>query len=197
VDSRVLEDADASLSAVANHKPKSIDLGTFKPAAVLVPFVRINGALHLLFTLRPNHLKSHAGQVSFPGGGMDGKDASAWDTALRETYEELGIEPEMVKRVGFLDHYLTITSYHISPCVGLLEGLPSLAPSADEVDTVFTVPVSTLVDPRNRRTMLASRHLEASRIFFYLSEDHVIWGATGAILAHLFEVMGCGPPPLG
>src|SRR5499433_4515658 len=91
-----------------------------RPAAVLVPVVKRDNGLTVLFTRRTAHLHDHAGQISFPGGRSEPGDASPGETALRETLEEIGLEPERVEILGHLPEYTTVTGYRVTPVVGLL-----------------------------------------------------------------------------
>lgn len=158
-------------------------------AAVLVPLVAAPGGLEVALTLRPSELPSHGGQVSFPGGRVEEADGSRWDTALRESAEELGIRPEDVQRLGQLDDYVTITSYHVTPCVGLLPSDVRFEPDEREVAEAFTVPLSTFLDPHNLRTIVGRRTDIDERIHFYLTKPHVVWGATAAMLTNLLELI--------
>ncbi len=94
------------------------DVQSLKPAAVLVPIVEHGDDFTMLLTQRTDHLKHHAGQVSFPGGRVEPHDTSAVDTALRETEEEIGLPRNHVEIVGYLDAYETGTGFHITPVVG-------------------------------------------------------------------------------
>ncbi len=105
----------------------------------------------MLFTRRTAHLKRHAGQVSFPGGRVHENDVSLVETALRETQEETGIEPAFVTIAGFLDAYETGTGYAILPVVGVVSEGFALAPCANEVAEIFEVPLSFLLDTKNRK----------------------------------------------
>ncbi len=118
-----------------------------KPAAVLVPLVPREGRLNVLLTQRTPHLKRHAGQVAFPGGRIDDSDSDAVAAALRETEEETGIAPHFVEPVGFLDTYLTGTSYRVTPVVGILRPGFDLRLQAEEVAEAFEVPLAFLMNP--------------------------------------------------
>ena len=121
------------------------------PAAVLIPVIAHPGELTVLFTQRTAHLKSHAGQVSFPGGRAEPGDATPEVTALRESREEIGLAPERVEILARLPDYITRTGYRVTPVVGLLEPPLELMPDPREVEEVFEVPLAFLLDPRNHR----------------------------------------------
>jgi 8-oxo-dGTP pyrophosphatase MutT (NUDIX family) len=158
------------------------------PAAVLLPVV-VRREPTILFTRRNANLARHAGQVSFPGGGVQPEDNSFVETALRETKEETGIDAGFVSVAGFLDAYETGTGYAILPVVGLLAEGFALLPAPVEVEEVFEVPLAFLLDPANRRR--DSREWQGQRRTFYVFEygAHYIWGATAAIVANFCDRM--------
>jgi 8-oxo-dGTP pyrophosphatase MutT (NUDIX family) len=156
---------------------------------VLVPFV-LGAAPGVLLTKRTPHLSAHAGQVSFPGGRIDPQDVDAEAAALREAQEEIGLDPAQVRVVGRLPDYITGTGYRITPIVGLLppdtalEAL-RLRPSEHEVDQVFELPLSVLLDPaapQRKRAHLRGRWRE---FWVWPHPEHYIWGATAGILMNL------------
>jgi len=157
------------------------------PASVLMPIVERADELMMLFTRRTAQLRSHSGQISFPGGRAEPADPSPESTALRETHEEIGLAPDRVRLLGRLADYSTRTGYRITPVVGAVAAPFELRPYAGEVDEVFEVPLSFLLDPRN--------HLRHSRVFqgetrwFYAIpyRDYYIWGATAGMLVNLYR----------
>ncbi len=154
------------------------------PAAVLVPIIAGPNP-RILFTRRSAHLSRHAGQVSFPGGRADPTDDSLVHTALRETQEETGISPEFVSIAGFLDPYETGTGFAILPVVGVLREGFTITPYQDEVEEIFDVPLSFLLDPANR--LDGEGHFQGHKRFYYsyAYQEHRIWGATAGMLANL------------
>ncbi len=159
------------------------------PAAVLVPLV-LGANPGVLLTRRGAHLSSHAGQVSFPGGRIDPGDASPEAAALREAREEVGLDPARVELLGRLDDYVTGSGFRITPVLALLpvgmalEAL-GLQLSPHEVDEVFELPLTVLLDPAApvRREVL----VQGQRRGFWVwpHPRHDIWGATAAILLNL------------
>ncbi|MGH8282899.1 MAG: CoA pyrophosphatase [Gammaproteobacteria bacterium] len=156
----------------------------WKPAAVLVPVVLRRPEPTILLTRRTEGLLDHAGQVSFPGGSREEVDTNPAQTALRETEEETGLQRRFVETVGFLDGYLTITGYAVTPVVGLVKPEFHLQPGALEVAEVFEVPVAFLRNPANRQ--IRRRRLAGRELGYYLFEyqHHSIWGATAAMLVN-------------
>jgi len=110
-------------------------------AAVLIPFLSGEAGWHILFTRRHSDLPEHSGQVAFPGGRADPEDLSLEQTALRESYEEIGLKPQDVRILGRLQDYLTITNYRVTPIVGVMPWPYELYPAEAEVSRVFTIPL--------------------------------------------------------
>ncbi len=161
----------------------------FRSAAVLVPFVDRPEGLTILFTQRTAHLASHAGQISFPGGGREPQDADGVDTALRETHEEIGIEPDRVTVIGRLDTYITRTGFIVEPYAGLLRPPLGLTPDPKEVAEVFEVPLTFILDDAN--PVIDSVKVAGAQRQFYAFPyyDRYIWGATAGMLVNLREVL--------
>lgn len=155
----------------------------WKPASVLVPLVEHEAGLTVLLTRRTERLQDHAGQVSFPGGSAEQADQGPIETALRETEEETGLTRGFIEVLGFLEGYLTITGYAVTPVVGLVR--PGFTLKADplEVADIFEVPLAWLCDPGNRQ--IHHRQLAGREVGYYQFDykGHTIWGATAAMLA--------------
>jgi 8-oxo-dGTP pyrophosphatase MutT (NUDIX family) len=169
-------------------EPVPAALGALK-AAVLLPILA-GKEPRLLFTRRTEGLAQHSGQVSFPGGRSEDGDLSAVETALRETFEEIGIAPGYVTVAGYLDRYLTGTGFDIQPVVGMLTGGFTLAPDPREVAHVFEVPLAFLLDPANRRREEREIGGRLRRFYAFRYEGHEIWGATAAIVVNLADRLG-------
>jgi 8-oxo-dGTP pyrophosphatase MutT (NUDIX family) len=160
-----------------------------KPAAVLVPLVVDETGLSVLLTERTAHLSSHAGQVAFPGGRVDAGDDGPVAAALRETEEETGIGREFVEPLGFLDTYLTGTSYRIVPVVGLVRRGFTLSPHDHEVAGIFEVPLAFLMNPDHH--LKHSREWQGRTRFYYAMPygEHYIWGATAGMIRNLYKLL--------
>lgn len=168
-------------------------------AAVLVPLVQRGDALHVLLTRRSEHLRDHAGQISFPGGRAEPEDADAVDTALRETEEEIGLARAHVEVIGRLPAYATVSSYVVTPVVGLVQPPFELRLDRSEVDEAFEVPLPFLMTPAHHRRHVF--HFEGGQRQFlsmpWLSDgrEYFIWGATAAMLRNLYRLLAEGPAP--
>ena len=166
---------------IAQLKPR------LRAAGVLIPVIDRPEAPSVLLTERSKGLKHHAGQVSFPGGGMESCDEDIVATALRETHEEVGIAPRHVDIVGCLEPVATITGYAVTCVVGIVPGSVKWEADPLEVDEIFEVPLSFLLDEANLE--VTEREFEGAQLpvasFHY--EGHQIWGATAGMLVCLRE----------
>jgi 8-oxo-dGTP pyrophosphatase MutT (NUDIX family) len=162
-------------------------LAALRPAAVLVPVMRRPQGLTVMLTVRSDQLRSHKGQISFPGGRRDDTDASAAANALREAQEEVGLDPKLVEVIGYLDDYPTLTRYRVTPVVGIVSGNPRLDHCADEVAEIFEVPLEFVLERKSFETKLLSR--EGMNLPFYELNfgKHRIWGATAGMLWSLYK----------
>jgi 8-oxo-dGTP pyrophosphatase MutT (NUDIX family) len=164
--------------------------GLDRASAVLAPLYEDGGELHVVLTRRTWSLRSHQGEVSFPGGRQDeGEDLTG--TALRESQEEVHLDPASVEIVGELDHLATVTSRSfIVPYVGALAARPHLVANPSEVEAVLHVPVAELLDPaifREERWEFPGGYTRP--IFFFELVGDTVWGATGAMLRQLLGLM--------
>ena len=157
-----------------------------RPAAVLVPIV-IRRELTVLLTQRTEDLPSHAGQIAFPGGKMEAGDAGPIATALRETYEEIGLEPRFVEPIGYLDSYVTGTGFFIFPVVALVQEGFLLNPDSREVADVFEVPLDFLMNNQNHQTHERVWHGGTRRFHAMPFQDRYIWGVTAGIMKNMHQ----------
>lgn len=152
-------------------------------AAVLILAYPLHGEPHIVFTRRSETMGQHPGQISFPGGRFEPKDASLAATALRETEEELGIPTASVQVLGHLpDVFVVVSNFRITPYVGTLSHAPTFIPSPDEVAEVIEVPVRALRDPACFREEIWPWRGEHRQVQFYAYGQHQIWGATGRVV---------------
>jgi 8-oxo-dGTP pyrophosphatase MutT (NUDIX family) len=156
-------------------------------SAVLVPlYLDGAGDLHAVFTKRRDDLRRHPGEISFPGGRRDERDASLWDTALREAQEEIGLPPDAVEVLGALQPTPTfVTNYSIYPFVGLIEPGRAWEVQAREVDRVLELRVADVRDGYARRRLV--RRGVPFRTDTYVVGEDLIWGATARIVADLLD----------
>ena len=156
-------------------------------AAVLVPIVDRPSGLSVIFTQRTSHLKSHSGQVSFPGGRAEPSDPTPESTALREANEEIGLQMERVEVLARLPEYLTRTGFRVTPVVGLITPPFDLVPDPREVEEVFEVPLAYLLDPSNHAR--ETRELQGRTVGYYVVryESRTSWGATAGMLMSLYR----------
>ncbi len=176
--------SEAQLATLRQHLPTQL-----ARAAVLVPLVERPEGLTVLLTQRASHLKNHAGQVSFPGGRMEPGDAGPWEAALRETREEIGLEPGFVSLAGYLDDHMVLTGYLITPAVAFVRPGFTLQLDRTEVDDVFEVPLEFVLDPAHHvpRTRTFAGHEFVTHDIPY-GERH-IWGATAGMLVALWRML--------
>jgi 8-oxo-dGTP pyrophosphatase MutT (NUDIX family) len=156
------------------------------PAAVLVPVV-MGDEPGVLLTKRTSHLSAHAGQVSFPGGRIDPEDSGPEAAALREAWEEIGLEAGSVQVLGRMGDHVTGTGYRITPVLGLLPPGLRYRLSVHEVESVFELPMSIVLDPdapKRQRQHVGGVWRE---YWVWPHSEHYIWGATAAILVRLAE----------
>ena len=158
-------------------------------AAVLVPIVDRGDEPTVLFTRRTDHLKSHSGQISFPGGRMEQRDPTPEATALRETREEIGLLEGEIELLGRLNVRETGTGYRVVPVVGMLTPPLSLVPDENEVAEIFEAPLDFLIDPANRRFETRVRGNVERQFYAIPYGGYFIWGLTARILVNLGEVL--------
>ena len=162
-------------------------ISRLRPAAVLIPVIDHNHEPTVLLTRRSAALRKHGGQISFPGGARDAEDAGAWETALRETREEVGLDTRYIERIGYLDDYPTITGYRITPVVGVVRPPLQLRLEPREVDEAFEVPLSFLLDRSSFQRRILSREGVNVPFFELHHGGRRIWGATAGILWNLYD----------
>jgi len=167
-------------------------LQPFRQAAVLVPIV-LRSEPMILLTQRSAELRKHAGQISFPGGRIDPEDVDAATAALRETEEEVSICRGDVQLVGTLDQYRTGTGFEITPIVGLVAPTIEPHPEPGEVEEIFEIPLSFVMDRQQHQRHSAmwkgfERHYYAMP-YAMGEKSFYIWGATAAMLVNLCDVL--------
>lgn len=158
-----------------------------RPAAVLVPVVAREPQATVLFTQRTAGLRTHAGQIAFPGGRIDPEDVSAEAAALRETEEEIGLAPDFVETLCRGPDYLVGSGYCVTPVIATIRPGFSLRLNPAEVEDAFEVPLSYLMDAANHRIGHRLWQGFSRRVYEMPYEERFIWGATAGILRILYE----------
>ncbi len=174
---------------ISSHRRRTVENDSLVRSAVLVPFVKTNNELSLLFTKRTDTVERHKGQISFPGGVEDKNDDSPVATALRESFEEIGIPPLAVQVLGVLNDFQTPSKFRVTPVVGYVKKLPELSISKDEVAEVILVSFEEFLDASKRRSEIRMRDGKEFEIYFYDVWKEPIWGVTGHIIKELIDLL--------
>jgi 8-oxo-dGTP pyrophosphatase MutT (NUDIX family) len=160
-----------------------------KCAAVLIPLTRFGDEWHLLYTRRGTKVETHKGQVSFPGGACDPGEKTPEQTALREVNEEIGIRPQDVRILGRLTAMITITSFRVTPVVGVIPWPYAFRVESAEVARVFTLPLAWLADKSNRWEIpLPGR--DFGLIVYHPYDGELLWGATALMTDNFLKALG-------
>jgi 8-oxo-dGTP pyrophosphatase MutT (NUDIX family) len=163
-------------------------------AAVLIPLFKHEGQLSVMFIRRASTLRAHSGEIAFPGGSVEAIDDSVVETALRETQEEIGLNPQRVEVLGLLPPVFTaVSNFVVTPVVAFLpKGPGELLLQASEVAELIIIPLQALMDPAIVHTEEWTRGGITRTIHFYDYGSYRIWGATGRMLSELLMVLASG-----
>ena len=159
--------------------------GELRLAAVLVPVVQYDSGPSILLTRRADHLDKHSGQVAFPGGKVEKRDASPVETALREAEEEIGLTSDFVEVAGFLDTYQTGTGFLMLPVVSFVRPGFTLTPDENEVADIFEVPLHQALNAENYERHQVMWKGKQRTYYSMQYEGYNIWGATAGVLMHM------------
>jgi len=157
-------------------------------AAVLVPLTLYENEWHILYTRRTDKVESHKGQVSFPGGASDDGETTPEQTALREAEEEIGLRPADVKLLGRLSQLITVSSFRVSPIVGVIPWPYAFRVAGVEVARVFTIPLAWLAD-RNNYWEFSLRESDRSLIAYHPFDGELLWGATARMTVNFLKTL--------
>jgi 8-oxo-dGTP pyrophosphatase MutT (NUDIX family) len=180
---------DRIRNILGNRERKVIEHLPFAHAAVLVPLFKKGKDCHFLFTKRTNTVRYHKGEISFPGGVFDEGDSELEQTAVREAFEEIGLQQDDVQILGVLDDIVTITEFIVTPFVGLFPYPYPFKVSPIEIAELIEVPLSSLLDEKcfGEREIMQG---EKRRIVYtYQYGKHTIWGATALILKQFLDLI--------
>ncbi len=178
---------------ILSQREKQNIVGTgapLAPAAVILPLYHKEGEYHILFTKRTEKVEHHKGQISFPGGARHEEDRSLEDTALRETFEEIGVHPEDVEILGELDNMRTVSSsFLITPFVAVIPYPYEFTVNTDEIEELLEVPIAALLDEKNYREEFQIYQGITYWGSVYEYRGKVIWGATARILKQFLDLV--------
>jgi len=179
---------DKNFEILQSRTPRTLSGKHFRPAAVLVPIQERSDGDYLVLTQRAEMLNSHSGQVAFPGGKIDLQDRGPLEAALRESQEEIGIDPSHVRILGQLDQVTAASNFLVTPFVGLIPSPYEFSLNQNETTAVFSVPVSVLMDPRSL-WVDTTRYPGWGPIYHFQYQEWDIWGATARIVKQLLELV--------
>jgi 8-oxo-dGTP pyrophosphatase MutT (NUDIX family) len=177
-----------SRDMLQSFEPRRLHAPDAMPSAVLVPLIHHAGQDRVVLTVRSYDVEHHKGQISFPGGAVHDADADLQTTALRETWEEIGVVPDDVEVIGQLNDQMTISNFVVTPFVGVLRRSPyEYVPSAIEVAEVIEPPISHLLETVEwERRDLADRTVYMPNYYF---QGHRVFGATALMLLQLLRLI--------
>ncbi|MGF1694553.1 CoA pyrophosphatase [Vibrio lamellibrachiae] len=153
-----------------------------RKASVLVGFIERPHGLSVVLTRRAKHLRHHPGQISFPGGKYEESDSSLLFTAIRETHEEVGIDPSHIQVFGQMPELITVSHFSVTPVLAFINPNYSMSIDPNEVDEAFEIPVSFMLDKRQLYSHLFTINQHDHRVFGLPYKNHFIWGMTAQII---------------
>jgi 8-oxo-dGTP pyrophosphatase MutT (NUDIX family) len=181
---------EADINDRLHHMYSREQLEGFQRAAVLIPMFEHENQWHILLTLRSDSLEAHRGQVAFPGGGYEKPDNNLCDTALREMHEEIGVKPEDVLVFGHLGDMPVVTGYLVRPFVGQIPWPHPFDLASEEVQSIFSIPIAWLADPKNRHHQFRSyAGREFPVVFFEQYDGYQLWGASAEMTLALLTAL--------
>jgi len=186
-ESAVLQAVPHNLAELESFLPEA---EAFAPASVLCGLVPRADGLQVLLTKRSPHLRHHPGQISFPGGRIETADANPYEAALREAHEEIGLEADYVRLLGYLDPLVTITGYRVFPAVAIVDPDYRAEPDGVEVAELFEAPLSLFLDAGNEHPFEIEFRGAMRKLKEFRWLDHRIWGATASMLINLRTRLG-------
>ena len=192
----MVKQTDAFIDTVGRilsaRSKKSIDDDSLKPAAVLVLIYPKDGDHYVVLNKRSQAVEHHKGEISFPGGARDPEDKDFLETALRETHEEMGVDPSDVTVLGELDDVVTISKYGVRVFVGTVPYPYPFIASRREIDELIEVPIRHLLDPTYQREEVRWLDGIPTKTYSYVYDDHIVFGATARIVQQFLEMLPQG-----
>ena len=186
------EVTDAIERAISRHPRRAVSDPTLLPAGVMMLLSLKDGEYCILLNKRSEYVEHHKGEIGFPGGSVEHSDSTLEETALRETWEELGVAPRDVTVLGALDDVATHTGYVISPYVGVIPSKYGFTPNI-EVAEVFEVPLSAFFDAANHRDEMRWTEDDFTHTPAYAYQGRLIYGATAKVLERFLEILQSAP----
>lgn len=175
-------------TVLGSRKRRIIPREDFKEAAVLIPLAWNGGNPIITVTKRSMRVEHHKGEISFPGGRVESEDKGLVCTALREAYEETGLDPKDVEVLGLLDDHISILGYHITPVVGMVPH-PYAFTINNESETILRVPLQHALEETAWMAERSSFRGRGINIYFLKIEGGIVWGATARMLKHFVDVI--------
>lgn len=179
---------DLIRSRLSELEPRKLLDGYTREAAVLIPIFEFQNEYHFLLTRRTDEVETHKGQISFPGGMREGNE-ELFQTALRETHEEVGIEENRIEPLGRFDDYLSITGFRVTPFAGFIHSPFTTRPHAREVAEIIYVPLRIFSDPSLVRVEKSPWITREVNVYFYTFGAHQIWGLTARIIRDFLKFL--------
>lgn len=177
---------------LASPPPRRLPASDLRPASVLVPLYVDAGELWTVLTKRADTLPSHRSQIAFPGGGRELKE-DPWAAALRETHEEIGLDPKLILRLGELDEVDSPAGFRVIPCVGAIPFPHKLQPSEAEISEIFNFPLSAFTNPQLVEERAVTINGVERNLRIYHVGGRQIWGLTARVLQNLLVRLGLEP----
>jgi len=180
--------ADKIATVLQSRAPKDLKGRRYKPAAVLMPIQERDDGDYLVLTKRAEQLSHHRGQVAFPGGRVDAGDRGELAAALRESHEEIGIDPSHVRVLGRLDQVTAAYDFVVTPFVGIIPAPYEFRLNLVETAAVFSVPIAALLEPKS---VTIADHLSShgEPVYHFYFDGWDIWGATARIIVQFLELV--------
>ncbi len=179
------------------REPREVVKPEFRKSAVMMLFMNKDGMPHVLLTKRTDKVATHKGQMAFPGGGYDTDDADILQTALRETYEEVGIPAGDIDIIGQFDDFISIAGFHVVTFVGTIRHPYEYVINRDEIDDYVEVPLSLFVNMQYEKVQQVEFEGRSFNVYYYFYNGFEIWGLTARILTDFAAkiINGCAGAP--